>query len=64
MGGLTWQPSDVTSVSLIVDYLDRDATPNTAAIPAAAAMTAACSWESRLQLSQRRADDRERDRGT
>ncbi len=33
MGGLTWQPSDVTSVSLIVDYLDRDATPNSGGYP-------------------------------
>ena len=33
MGGLTWQPSDVTSLSLIVDYLERDATPNSGGYP-------------------------------
>lgn len=33
MGGLTWQPSDVTSVSLIADYLKRDATPNSGGYP-------------------------------
>jgi len=33
MGGLTWQPSDVTSISLIADYLDRDATPNSGGYP-------------------------------
>ncbi|WP_265500458.1 TonB-dependent siderophore receptor [Paracoccus beibuensis] len=33
MGGLTWQPSDVTSISLIADYLDREATPNGGGYP-------------------------------
>ncbi|MCG6112225.1 MAG: TonB-dependent siderophore receptor [Paracoccus sp.] len=33
MGGLTWQPSDVTSVSLIVDHLKQDATPNGGGYP-------------------------------
>ncbi|MCQ0970193.1 TonB-dependent siderophore receptor [Paracoccus sp. TK19116] len=33
MGGLTWQPSEATSISLIVDYLDRDATPNSGGYP-------------------------------
>ncbi|SCY07910.1 TonB-dependent siderophore receptor [Paracoccus tibetensis] len=33
MGGLTWQPSDVTSVSLIVDRLTQDATPNSGGYP-------------------------------
>ena len=33
MGGLTWQPSDLTSVSLIVDHLRQDATPNSGGYP-------------------------------
>ncbi len=33
MGGLTWQPSDVTSISLIADYLEREATPNSGGYP-------------------------------
>ncbi|MDP5307314.1 TonB-dependent siderophore receptor [Paracoccus spongiarum] len=33
MAGLTWQPSDVTSISLIADHLDRDATPNSGGYP-------------------------------
>lgn len=33
MGGLTWQPGDATSLSLVVDYLDRDATPNSGGYP-------------------------------
>lgn len=33
MGGLTWQPSDVTRISLIVDHLKRDATPNGGGYP-------------------------------
>ncbi|MGR3748216.1 TonB-dependent receptor [Paracoccus sp. R12_2] len=33
MGGLTWQPGDVTSISLIADYLEREATPNSGGYP-------------------------------
>lgn len=33
MGGLTWAPSDATSLSLVLDYLDRDGTPNSGGYP-------------------------------
>nr|WP_245629295.1 TonB-dependent siderophore receptor [Celeribacter indicus] len=33
MGGLTWEPTDYTSLSVIVDYLDRDGTPNSGGYP-------------------------------
>lgn len=33
MGGLTWQPSDVTSLSLVADYLEREASPNSGGYP-------------------------------
>lgn len=33
MGGLTWQPSDATKLSVVVDYLNRDATPNSGGYP-------------------------------
>lgn len=33
MGGLTWQPRDATSLSLVADYLERDATPNSGGYP-------------------------------
>ncbi|MBD9527749.1 TonB-dependent siderophore receptor [Paracoccus sp. PAR01] len=33
MGGLTWQPTDATSLSVVVDYLDRDGTPNSGGYP-------------------------------
>ncbi|MAQ11627.1 MAG: TonB-dependent siderophore receptor [Gammaproteobacteria bacterium] len=33
MGGLTWQPSDATSISLIADYLERESTPNSGGYP-------------------------------
>lgn len=33
MGGLTWQPSDATSLSLVADYLEREATPNSGGYP-------------------------------
>lgn len=28
MGGLTWRPTDMTSLSVVFDHLDRDATPS------------------------------------
>lgn len=33
MGGLTWEPTDDTSATLIVDYLKTDATPNSGGYP-------------------------------
>jgi TonB-dependent siderophore receptor len=33
MGGLTWEPTDYTSLSLIVDYLKREGTPNSGGYP-------------------------------
>lgn len=33
MGGLTWAPSDATSLTIIADYLKRDATPNSGGYP-------------------------------
>nr|WP_246185023.1 TonB-dependent siderophore receptor [Paracoccus aestuariivivens] len=33
MGGLTWQPTDATTLSLVVDYLKRDGTPNSGGYP-------------------------------
>ncbi len=33
MGGLSWQPSASTTATLIVDYLGRDATPNSGGYP-------------------------------
>ncbi|WP_444464735.1 TonB-dependent siderophore receptor [Rhodobacter capsulatus] len=33
MAGLTWSPSTATSLSLIVDHLDRDGTPNSGGYP-------------------------------
>jgi len=33
MGGVTWDPTDFTSATLIVDYLGRDSTPNSSGYP-------------------------------
>lgn len=33
MGGLTWEPTAYTSATLIVDYLNRDSTPNSGGYP-------------------------------
>ncbi|WP_118133220.1 TonB-dependent siderophore receptor [Oceanicella sp. SM1341] len=33
MGGLTWEPNDTTSFSLVYDYLNRDGTPNSGGYP-------------------------------
>ncbi|MEC9481978.1 MAG: TonB-dependent siderophore receptor, partial [Halomonas sp.] len=33
MGGLTWEPTDYTSATVIVDYLNRDSTPNSGGYP-------------------------------
>ncbi len=33
MGGLTWEPTDQTTATLIVDYLSRDDTPNSGGYP-------------------------------
>ncbi|MDS9469150.1 TonB-dependent siderophore receptor [Paracoccus sp. MBLB3053] len=33
MGGLTWQPTDATKLSVVVDYLKRDGTPNSGGYP-------------------------------
>lgn len=33
MGGLTWAPTDATTLSLVFDYLDRDTTPNSGGYP-------------------------------
>ncbi|OJA06912.1 TonB-dependent siderophore receptor [Halomonas sp. QHL1] len=33
MGGLTWEPTDYTSASVIFDYLKRDDTPNSGGYP-------------------------------
>nr|WP_290693460.1 TonB-dependent siderophore receptor [Halomonas sp. UBA3074] len=33
MGGLTWEPTDATSASVIFDYLKRDDTPNSGGYP-------------------------------
>lgn len=33
MGGLTWRPTDVTSLSFVFDHLDRDGTPSSGGQP-------------------------------
>lgn len=33
MGGVTWAPDDVTSLTLVIDYLNRDGTPNSGGYP-------------------------------
>ena len=33
MAGLTWRPTEQTSLSVILDYLERDATPNSGGYP-------------------------------
>lgn len=33
MGGLTWKPSSHTSATLVLDYLNRDSTPNSGGYP-------------------------------
>jgi len=33
MGGLTWEPSDFTSATLLIDYLNTDSTPNSGGYP-------------------------------
>ncbi|MDT1062250.1 TonB-dependent siderophore receptor [Paracoccus sp. CPCC 101403] len=33
MGGLTWKPSDATTLSVVLDYLKRDGTPNSGGYP-------------------------------
>lgn len=33
MGGLTWRPADTTSVTVVVDYLNRDAVPGSGGHP-------------------------------
>ncbi|AFJ02147.1 Ferrichrome-iron receptor [Methylophaga frappieri] len=33
MGGLTWEPTDFTSATLILDYLNRDSSPNSGGYP-------------------------------
>ncbi|WP_334552058.1 TonB-dependent siderophore receptor [Vibrio scophthalmi] len=33
MGGVTWQPTNDTSASLLIDYLKRDSTPNSGGYP-------------------------------
>lgn len=33
MGGLTWEPTDATSATVILDYLKRDNTPNSGGYP-------------------------------
>ena len=33
MGGLTWEPTAYTSATLILDYLNRDSTPNSGGYP-------------------------------
>lgn len=33
MGGLTWAPTEVTSLTFVLDYLDRDGTPNSGGYP-------------------------------
>lgn len=33
MGGLTWEPTDATSLTVVLDYLDRDSTPNSGGYP-------------------------------
>lgn len=33
MGGLTWEPTPYTSLSLVADYLSRDGTPNSGGYP-------------------------------
>ncbi|MEM9128465.1 MAG: TonB-dependent receptor plug domain-containing protein, partial [Pseudomonadota bacterium] len=33
MGGLTWAPTDATSVTFVYDYLKRDSTPNSGGYP-------------------------------
>jgi iron complex outermembrane receptor protein len=33
MGGITWEPTDFTSATLLLDYLNRDSTPNSGGYP-------------------------------
>jgi len=33
MGGLTWKPTDATALSVVLDYLNRDGTPNSGGYP-------------------------------
>ena len=33
MGGLTWKPTDATTLSVVLDYLKRDGTPNSGGYP-------------------------------
>ncbi|WGR59492.1 hypothetical protein E3U26_01530 [Paracoccus ferrooxidans] len=33
IGGLTWEPDDATRLSVVVDYLNRDASPNSGGYP-------------------------------
>jgi len=33
MGGLTWKPTDATTLSVVLDYLNRDGTPNSGGYP-------------------------------
>lgn len=33
MGGLTWEPDDATRLSIVADYLNRDASPNSGGYP-------------------------------
>lgn len=33
MGGVSWQPSDATTLSVVADYLKRDASPNSGGYP-------------------------------
>lgn len=33
MGGLTWAPTDATKLSVVLDYLNRDGTPNSGGYP-------------------------------
>lgn len=33
MGGLTWEPTDFTSATILLDYLNRDSTPNSGGYP-------------------------------
>lgn len=33
MGGLTWEPSDQTSLSVVIDHLNREGTPNSGGYP-------------------------------
>lgn len=33
MGGITWEPTDFTSATVLLDYLNRDSTPNSGGYP-------------------------------